>query len=225
MPDLRLAVFASGGGTNMQAILDAIDSGQLSATVVGCVSDRASAGALDRARNGDIPTAVHPPTAYDTPDAFGTVLCRVLDDWDATFVVLAGYLKKIPAPVLQAYPNRITNIHPALLPAFGGPGMYGDRVHKAVLDAGVHWTGVTVHLVNDAYDDGPIVAQQPVPVLPDDTVETLQQRVLKIEHQLYPAVLRQFARDQVQVQGRTVTVNNASLSHPIPSTHAHHPHD
>ncbi|PEN04962.1 phosphoribosylglycinamide formyltransferase [Longimonas halophila] len=220
MPNLRLAVFASGGGTNMQALLDAIDDDLLPATVVGCVSDRSTAGALDRARAHDIPTAVHSPSDYDTPAAFGEALCRVLDDWTTSFIALAGYLKKIPAPVLHAYPNRITNIHPSLLPAFGGPGMYGTRVHRAVLDAGVHWTGVTVHLVNDAYDDGPIVAQQPVPVLPTDTVDALQQRVLAVEHRLYPAVLRQFARGQIQVQDRTVTVTNDSLSHPEPPPHA-----
>lgn len=220
MSDFRLAVFASGGGTNMQSILDAVDAGQLPATVVGCVSDRASAGALDRARTYGLPTVVCPPRDYDTPTAFGAALCDVLTRWNASFVVLAGYLKKIPAPVLNAYPNRITNIHPSLLPAFGGSGMYGSHVHQAVLDAGVHWTGVTVHLVNDAYDDGPIVAQQPVPVLPDDTVDTLQQRVLAVEHQLYPAVLRQFARGQIDVQGRTVTVNNASLSHPTATPNA-----
>ncbi len=225
MPDLRLAVFASGGGTNMQALLDAIDNDLLPATIVGCVSDRPSAGALDRARAHDIPTVVHSPSDYDTPAAFGDALCRVLDGWSTSFVALAGYLKKIPAPVLHAYPNRITNIHPSLLPAFGGPGMYGTRVHQAVLDAGVHWTGVTVHLVNDAYDDGPIVAQQPVPVLPTDTVDVVQQRVLAVEHQLYPAVLRQFARGQIQVQGRTVTVTtNDSLSHPKPPPHAQ-PHN
>ena len=208
----------------MQAILDAIGRGALPATAVGCVSDRPTAGALDRAREYGIPRAVHPPSDYPTPDAFGEALCRTLADWDATFVALAGYLKKIPASVLCAHPNRVVNIHPSLLPAFGGTGMYGMRVHRAVLDAGVHWTGVTVHLVNDAYDDGPIVAQQPVPVLPEDDVEALQQRVLAVEHQLYPAVLRQFAQGNVTIQGRTVTVARKSLSHPKPSTHAQ-PHD
>ena len=208
----------------MQAILDAIDAGDLPATVVGCVSDRPGAGALDRARRRDCSTAVRPPANYDTPESFGEALCDTLADWEANFIALAGYLKKIPAPVLHAYPNRITNIHPSLLPAFGGAGMYGTRVHEAVLASGVHWTGVTVHLVNDAYDDGPIVAQQPVPVLPGDSVDALQQRVLAVEHQLYPAVLRQFARDRIRVEGRTVTVTDDSLSHPTAPAHAQ-PHD
>ncbi len=220
MSDFRLAVCASGGGTNMQALIDATESGAVPGTVVGCLTDRPTAGALDRAAAHDIPTAVVAPSDYDSPAAFGAALCDVLAAWDTSFVALAGYLKKIPPVVLQAYPNRITNIHPSLLPAFGGSGMYGMRVHEAVLDYGAHWTGVTVHLVNEAYDEGPIVAQQPVPVLPDDTPASLQQRVLAVEHDLYPTVIRHFARGTVSVNGRHVTLNGSSASHRPPTSHA-----
>lgn len=192
----------------MQAIIDAAESGMLPATIVGCLSDRDTAGALDRAARHDIPTAVLDPKTYDTTEAFGEAMRATLSTWAPSLVALAGYLKKVPAAVLKAYPERITNIHPSLLPAFGGKGMYGSRVHEAVLDYGVHWTGVTVHLVDAAYDSGPIVAQRPVPVRPDDTVNTLQERVLQVEHQLYPAVLRAFALGAVDIEKRTVTLQN-----------------
>ena len=205
-PPLRLAVFASGGGTNFQAILDAIEAGRLPARVVLCVSDRPTAGALERARRHGIPTAVLAPKDYPSPEVFGEALLEVLRAHDVELVALAGYLKKIPDNVVAAYRNRILNIHPSLLPAFGGPGMYGRRVHEAVLNYGVRWTGATVHLVDEEYDHGPIVLQEPVPVLPDDTPETLAARVLEVEHRLYPEALRLFAEGRVVVDGRRVRI-------------------
>jgi len=205
-PPLRLAVFASGGGTNFQAILDAIEAGRLPARVVVCVSDRPTAGALERARRHGIPTAVLAPKDYPSPEAFGEALLEVLRAHQVELVALAGYLKKIPDNVVAAYRNRILNIHPSLLPAFSGPGMYGRRVHEAVLHYGVHWTGATVHLVDEEYDHGPIVLQEPVPVLPDDTPETLAARVLEVEHRLYPEALRLFAEGRVVVDGRRVRI-------------------
>jgi len=205
-PPLRLAVFASGGGTNFQAILDAIEAGRLPARVVLCVSDRPTAGALERARRHGIPTAVLAPKDYPSPEVFGEALLEVLRAHDVELVALAGYLKKIPDNVVAAYRNRILNIHPSLLPAFGGPGMYGRRVHEAVLNYGVRWTGATVHLVDEEYDHGPIVLQEPVLVLPDDTPETLAARVLEVEHRLYPEALRLFAEGRVVVDGRRVRI-------------------
>nr|WP_243665078.1 phosphoribosylglycinamide formyltransferase [Rhodothermus marinus] len=140
-------------------------------------------------------------------------MLEVLRAHDVELVALAGYLKKIPDNVVAAYRNRILNIHPSLLPAFGGPGMYGRRVHEAVLNYGVRWTGATVHLVDEEYDHGPIVLQEPVPVLPDDTPETLAARVLEVEHRLYPEALRLFAEG---VWWSTVA---ASASCPKPETH------
>ncbi|SHK06337.1 phosphoribosylglycinamide formyltransferase [Rhodothermus profundi] len=205
-PPLRLAVFASGSGTNFQAILDATQAGHLPAQVVLCVSDRPTAGALERAQQQGIPTAVLAPRDYPSPEAFGEALLNVLRAHDVGLVALAGYLKKIPDNVVAAYRNRILNIHPSLLPAFGGPGMYGRRVHEAVLNYGVRWTGATVHLVDEEYDHGPIVLQEPVPVLPDDTPETLAARVLAVEHRLYPEALRLFAEGRVRVEGRRVRI-------------------
>ncbi|WP_028566824.1 phosphoribosylglycinamide formyltransferase [Salisaeta longa] len=208
--DFRLAVFASGGGTNFQAILDAMAAGDLPATPALCLSDRDTAGALDRARAHDVPTAVCTPDAYDTPAAYGAALLQTLATHDVTFVALAGFLRKIPPNVVAAYAGRMTNIHPSLLPAFGGRGMYGMRVHRAVVDYGVHWTGATVHLVDDAYDQGPIVLQEPVPVRPGDAPDDVAARVLAVEHRLYPRALRLFAQGRIAVDGRTVRIDDPS---------------
>ena len=205
---MRLAVFASGGGTNFQAILDAIDDGTLPATPVCCVSNTPDAGALDRAARHDVPTRVVRPGAYDDAEAFGDALLDVLRAHDVTFVALAGYMVKIPASVVEAYRGRMTNVHPALLPAFGGQGMYGMNVHEAVIEYGVHWSGVTVHLVDEEYDHGPVVLQEPVPVYADDTPDRLAERVKAVEHRLYPYALRLFAEGRVALDGRTVRLRD-----------------
>ncbi len=203
---MRLAVFASGGGTNFQAILDAIADGDLPARPVCCVSNTPEAGALVRAERHEVPTAVVEPAAYDDPASFGEALLDVLTEHDVSFIALAGYMLKIPSNVVEAYRGRMTNVHPALLPAFGGKGMYGMNVHEAVLDYGVHWSGATVHLVDEEYDHGSIVLQEPVPVHADDTPQTLADRVKAVEHRLYPEALRLFAEDRVQFDGRTVRI-------------------
>ncbi|PSQ87313.1 MAG: phosphoribosylglycinamide formyltransferase [Bacteroidetes bacterium QH_2_63_10] len=205
---MRLAVFASGGGTNFQAILDAISAGDLPAEVVCCVSNTPDAGALDRADRHDVPTEVIPPASFDAPVSFGEALLDTLATYAVTFVALAGYMQKIPPNVVEAYRGRMTNIHPALLPAFGGKGMYGMHVHRAVIEYGVHWSGVTVHLVDEEYDHGPIVLQEPVPVYADDTPEALADRIRPVEHRLYPEALRLFAEDRVRRDGRTVWIDD-----------------
>ena len=217
--DMRLAVFASGGGTNFQAILDAMGRDDLPATPACCVSNTPDAGALDRARRHDVPTAVIEPADHDTAAGFGDAILDVLSAHNVTFVALAGYMVKVPPNVVDAYRGRMTNVHPALLPAFGGKGMYGMHVHEAVLDYGVHWSGVTVHLVDEEYDHGPVVLQEPVPVYEDDTPDALAERVKTVEHRLYPYALRLFAEDRVQVDGRSVRLegydpSDAPLSSP-----------
>lgn len=203
---LRLAVFASGGGTNFQAILDAIERGMLSAKAVLCVSNRSEAGALDRARRHDVPTAVLDPSDADHE----TALLDALDAHAVDFIALAGYLRKIPSGVVARFRHRMTNIHPALLPAFGGKGMYGMHVHRAVIDYGARWSGATVHLVDESYDTGPIVLQEPVPVYPNDTADDLAARVLEVEHRLYPEALRLFAEGRIRCEGRTVFIKPAA---------------
>ena len=214
---MRLAVFASGGGTNFQAILDAIDRGVLPATPACCVSNTPDAGALDRAERAGVPTAVVTPSDHDDPAAFGQALLDVLDAHDVTFVALAGYMLKVPSNVVNAYRNRMTNVHPALLPAFGGQGMYGMHVHEAVIEYGVHWSGATVHLVDEEYDHGPIVLQEPVPVYADDTPQALADRIKEVEHRLYPEALRLFAQDRVHLDGRTIRIENDDRTHSPPT--------
>jgi phosphoribosylglycinamide formyltransferase-1 len=210
--DLRLAVFASGGGSNFQSVLDAIDRGDLAATVALLVTDRDGIGALDRAARHGIPTATLRPADFAGSEEFGQALLEALDEHGVTFVALAGYLKHVPAAVVRAFRHRMLNVHPSLLPAFGGPGFYGRRVHEAALDYGVRWSGATVHLVDEEYDTGPIVLQEPVPVHPDDTPETLAARVLAVEHRLYPEALRLFAEGRVRIDGRRVFFDAAPPS-------------
>lgn len=209
---LRVAVFASGGGSNFQSILDAVEAGDLEIDVVCCVSDRSDAGALHRAASRDIPAIVLRPSDFEPETGYPAALLQALDEHRVTFIVLAGYLKKIPPVVVERYRNRILNVHPALLPAFGGAGMYGRKVHDAVIEYGVHWTGATVHVVEEAYDTGPIVLQEPVPVFPDDTPADVAARVLEVEHRLYPEALRLFAQDRIHIEGRRVRIREPRAS-------------
>ena len=188
-------------------MINAVEEGMLDANLVLCVSNTADAGALKRAETHGIPTAVIDPNAVAT-DAFADTLLAVLEDHDVSFVALAGYVRKIPPRVVDAYRGRMVNIHPSLLPAFGGPGMYGMNVHRAVVDYGVHWTGATVHLVDEQYDHGPVVLQQPVPVYADDSPQDVADRVLQVEHQLYPRALHLFAQDRVTIDGRSVRIES-----------------
>ena len=203
---MTLAVFASGGGTNFQSMIDAAERGDLPARIALCVSNRPEAGALDRARQHGIPTAVLDPDAFDSKAAHVEALRATLAAQQINFVALAGYLRKIPAAIVDRFRGRMTNIHPALLPAFGGRGMYGMNVHRAVIEHGARWSGATVHLVDEHYDTGPIVLQQPVPVYPDDTPDDLAARVLAVEHRIYPEALRLFAEDRIRLDGRTVHI-------------------
>ena len=184
---LRLGVLASGRGSNLQALLAAIDRGDLPAEVAVVVSNNSRAGALELARARNIP-AKHISTR--THEHVGAALLECLREHQVDVVVLAGYMRLVPPAVIEAFAGRIVNIHPAPLPRFGGPGMYGMHVHEAVLRSGADKSGPTVHLVSEHYDEGPILAHREVPVLPDDTPETLAARVLEAEHALYWRVLR-----------------------------------
>ena len=184
---MRVAVLASGGGSNLQALLDACGP-DAPARVVLVASNKPACGALERARHAGVETAV----LQDPASAAG--ILGVFTSAGTHLVVLAGYLKLVPVEVTRAYSGRIINIHPALLPAFGGAGMYGMHVHGAVLAAGCTVSGATVHHVTADYDRGPVIAQWPVAVRGDDTAETLAARVLEAEHELLPAVVLAAAR-------------------------------
>jgi len=190
---MRIAVAISGRGSNLAALLAALPPGA-PAQVALVLSDRADAGGLEVARENSVPTMV----LADPADSSAWI--DALSQRQIDLVVLAGYLKLVPAPVVHRYRGRIINIHPALLPAFGGPGMYGHRVHEAVLANGASVSGATVHLVDEIYDRGAILAQARVPVLPADTPDTLAERVLAVEHRLLP----------------TVVLAAAAAGHPVP---------
>jgi phosphoribosylglycinamide formyltransferase 1 len=188
---LATAVFASGGGSNLQALLDRFSTGG-AARIALVISDRQGAGALQRAAAAGVPT-LHIPAGGRAAEAVAEDTLAALLRHDIALVALAGYLRLVPAAVIEAYRDRILNIHPALLPAFGGQGMYGRHVHEAVLAAGCRVTGATVHRVDERYDEGHIVAQWPVPVIRGDNAETLAARVLRVEHRLYPAAVEAVA--------------------------------
>jgi formyltetrahydrofolate-dependent phosphoribosylglycinamide formyltransferase len=195
-----VAVFASGGGTNLQALLDTFGRDghpDPAAHIALVVTDRPGIGALERAEAAGVPTRILPPKEFERSDAFAAALLDALDEHGIELIALAGYLKLVPERIVQRYRGRIINIHPGPLPAFGGPGMYGHHVHEAVLKAGVVVSGPTIHFVDERYDTGPIIAQWPVPVHVDDTPETLAARVLKYEHRLYPTVLRAVALGRI----------------------------
>lgn len=202
----RLAVLASGGGSNLQAILDHFDrlGARSAGQVVLVASDRPRAHALDRARARGIATGVVQTDAHSE----GTPLAALLRDARVDYVVLAGYLRLVPADVVREYTGRMVNVHPAPLPAFGGPGMYGHRVHQAVIDAGAAASGATVHFVSEAFDQGAIIAQWPVPVRRHDTANSLAARVLRVEHALYPRVVQALAAGRVRY-GQLPRVGNA----------------
>lgn len=187
-PPPSLAVLVSGRGSNLQAILAAIREQRLPARVVAVIGDRA-APARDLARAEGIP--------FLSPGG-DEELCAALRERGVQWVALAGYLHRIGPRVLAAYPNRVLNIHPSLLPAFGGQGMYGQRVHRAVLAAGVRETGASVHIVTEDYDQGPVLARERVAVLPGDSPESLAARVLAVEHRLYPDTLARLVRGELR---------------------------
>ena len=186
----RVAVLASGGGSNLQAILDHFASlgARASARVVVVASDRPQAGALAKAKAANVATAVLKDRDPQSPE-----IIDLLGEHDVDLVALAGYLRLIPTSVVDRYADCMVNVHPALLPKHGGPGMYGLRVHQAVINANERVSGPTVHLVTHEYDSGPILAQWPVGVLPTDDAPTLAARVLVAEHALYPRVIQALA--------------------------------
>jgi formyltetrahydrofolate-dependent phosphoribosylglycinamide formyltransferase len=191
---VRVAVFASGSGTNLQALIDRLNSRAASTARVALVlSDRADARALARAEAADVAGRVIPVAGRDAAAVAAETL-EALGAAGIDIIALAGYLRLVPAQVTQRYGHRILNIHPALLPAFGGKGMFGLRVHRAVLEAGCTVTGATVHFVDEHYDEGKPLVQWPVPVLRGDTPETLAARVLEVEHVLYPLAIEWLAR-------------------------------
>lgn len=185
----RIVVFASGSGSNFQSILDSIHSGSLPVRCSGLICDREGIYAIERAQQANIPVYVIRRRDFDDVSQYALSLVATLQALDPDLIVLAGYLSKVPEMVVANWAGRIINIHPALLPKFGGKGYYGLKVHQAVIDSSETESGCTVHFVDEVYDHGSVIEQAVVPVLPDDTPESLQLRVLEQEHSLLPKVI------------------------------------
>lgn len=194
MNKLKCGVLLSGSGTNLQAIIDRIEDG-LSVEIVHVVSSRPDAFGIERANMAGIPTTVFCRDDYADPEAADIRIVEVMQAAGAQYIVMAGYMRKLTPVVLQAFPNRVLNLHPALLPSFKGA-----HAIKDAWDAGVKVTGVTVHFANEEYDKGPIVAQRAVPVLETDTIETLEAHIHAVEHELYPQVLQAIAEGRMAIE-------------------------
>lgn len=206
----RIAVLVSGGGTNLQALIDAQARGEIvNGEIVLVISSTPSAYALERADKAGIPSCVVARKEYPSNQAMTVALVDKLKEARIDLVVLAGFMVILTGEMVQAYPNAILNVHPALIPSFAGPGCYGLHVHEKALEYGVKLTGATVHFVSEECDGGPIVSQKAVEVLPDDTPEVLQRRVMEqCEWQLLPQAVSLFCQDRLSVEGRTVRILN-----------------
>jgi phosphoribosylglycinamide formyltransferase 1 len=210
MAALRLAVLASGAGTNLQALIDAIVSGELAAEIVGVFSDKPESRAMQRAVQAGIPATALPPKAFASRDAFDAAFFAAIDAARPDLIVCAGYMRLITAAEVVARPDRMINLHPSLLPAFKGL-----HTHQQALDAGVVEHGASVHVVTADLDSGPVIAQARVPVLPDDTAETLAARVREQEHALLVEAVRQFAGRTLRLGNGRVYLNGESLASPL----------
>ena len=206
---LRVAVLASGRGSNLQAVIDAIDAGQVHATIVAVISNKKDAAALERARKHGLPDLFVDPKPFagrpDSREAYDRALLEMLGQHDVELVLLAGYMKIVTAVLIDAYVNRIMNIHPSLLPSF--PGL---EVQKKAIEWGCKLAGCTVHFVTEGVDEGPIILQAAVPILADDTSDTLATRILVQEHKIYPRAVQLFAEGRLHVDGRRVRIDGST---------------
>ena len=207
---LRVCVCVSGGGTNLQAIMDAIDSGKITnAEIVRVISNNKTAYALERAKNHGIDAVAVSPKDYETRELFNQALLDTINEVQPDLIVLAGFLVVIPKEMIAQYRNRIINIHPSLIPSFCGTGYYGLKVHEAALERGVKVTGATVHFVDEGTDTGPIILQKAVEVEQGDTPEVLQRRVMEqAEWRILPRAIDLIANGKVKVEGHRVTIES-----------------
>lgn len=206
MGSLILGVLASGRGSNFQAIIDEVESGRLNATIKLLVVDRPDAYAIERAKKHSIEYRYINPRESTTKDDFFIKVADELKARKVELVILAGFMRIVRKPLIDAFPNRIMNIHPALLPSF--PGLHGQR---QALDYGVRVSGCTVHFVDGGMDTGPIIIQAAVPVSPDDTEDTLSERILKLEHRIYPEAIRLYAEGRLKIADRLVKIEEYEL--------------
>ena len=201
---LRCAVFASGSGSNFQALLDRKEQGDLHVDFVLFIGNNSSATAFERAQKNAIPAMHLAPSLFSSEEGYTAELLSVLQKNNVEILVLAGYMKKLPSAIIKAFHHRIVNIHPGLLPAFGGKGMYGSHVHEAVIAYGAKISGITVHFVDEEYDHGPIIFQSTINVLDNDDPVSLAESVLKLEHASYWRAIEAIAQKRITISGRRV---------------------
>jgi len=199
---LTLGILASGRGSNFQAIIDSIESGYLKAKIVVLITDNPNAYAIERAKKHNLESLVLKPKDFPTKDAYYSHIVKELKAREAGLVILAGFMRVVGRELIREFPNRIMNIHPALLPSF--PGLHGQ---KQAVDYGVKISGCTVHFVDEGVDTGPIIVQSAVPVYEDDTEESLSERILKQEHKIFPMAIKLFSEGRIAVEGRKVIIN------------------
>lgn len=206
MAENRIAIFASGTGSNFKNIIEKSSDGFIPATIALLITDNYTAGAIEIAKNLNIPVKVFSKKDFLNREELNVQLLNTLKDMRIGYIVLAGYLKLIGANIVKAYSNKILNIHPALLPAFGGKGMYGSNVHAAVYQQGVKVSGATVHLVNEIYDAGSIVLQKAISIENLTSPEEIAKNVLKIEHEIYPIAIKLLVENRLRVVGKRVEI-------------------
>lgn len=207
MSEVKIAVLVSGSGSNLQALIDNIDKGQIKGKIEVVISNRKNAYALERAKKHGIDGVYIGKLNYPDKEKRNEKLIEILDEKKIELIVLAGYMSILDERIVERYRNKIINIHPSLIPSFCGKGFYGENVHKAVLNYGVKLTGATVHFVDEGADTGPIILQRAVEVAFDDNVETLSKKVLKIEHEILPLVVKLFCENKIKVVGRKVEIS------------------
>jgi phosphoribosylglycinamide formyltransferase 1 len=204
MAKLKLAVLLTGSGTTLENLFEKRDAGKLSADIAVVVSSRPDAYGLERARKRDVPAITVERRKFVLPEEFSDAVFAAIAPYKPDLICLAGFMSLLKIP--PAYEHRVINIHPALLPSFGGKGYYGNKVHESVLKHGCKISGCTVHFVDNEYDQGPIIAQKAVPVLAEDTVETLAARVQAAEREIYPEVIQLFAQNRIRLDNRIARI-------------------
>jgi len=204
---LNLCVLASGSGSNLKAIINAQKSGKITSKVVLVISNNSASGALNTAKQNRIPHYHLSGKQFKTEAEFNKKFLSLLKRFKIDLIILAGYMKMINPAIIKIYKNRILNIHPALLPAFGGKGMYGIYIHEAVLKSGADVSGATVHLVNEHYDKGPVVLQKKIKIKKGEDAESLRKKILRVEHKLYPEAIKLFESKKVLVKNNKVYFN------------------
>jgi phosphoribosylglycinamide formyltransferase-1 len=204
---LNLCVLASGRGSNLKSIIDSYKKGKIISKVVLVISNNSNSNALNIARSNQIPAYHLSQKQFSTEQEYVKAFLDLLEKHKVDMIILAGYMKLLPAEIVRTFQNKILNIHPALLPSFCGQGMYGMKVHEAVISYGAKVSGASVHIVDEIYDNGPVVIQRTVKVADEDTPETLQKKVLKIEHKLFPEAIKLFETKKPTLVGRRVVFN------------------